>query len=414
MQFSLISIVYLIAFSHALLISVVLIKKSEKNQPGILLALMVLVFGYKLFEGGVTNSDLYRYVPHALDWLPGVVLIMGPLFYAYVCRMSGDKSWSVLTWILHLIPAILIIGWVAPQLFVAGEIKVKAIENAKAQMNQGPSQIPTFIIGLLISWKIHLATYLTLSWKKLKKIESNSMDQYSDDSVFAIIWQKRLCLMLMGLELFWIVLFASEQFLGLLALDYVSQYWLLFMASIVLVMGYWGLQQPDLIVRPLSKEAPLENTEHNIPETKVDGRVEDGETEKQVEETSERKAPTAPLVDEVTAKSIAKEIEKQMKDEQRYLKLGLKLTELSEFLGLRSHIVSEVINQTMNTTFFNLINSYRVEHAKKLLDDPNQFRTLEQISVESGFNNRVTFNKAFKTVEGMTPSEYRKTQRLAS
>ncbi len=424
MQFSLLSIIYLIAFSHALLVSVVMIRKSERNQPGILLAIMLLFFAYKLFEGAVEYSDLYRHIPHTLYWLPGVVLFMGPLFYAYVCRMSAEKVWSIKQWSLHLLPAVLVFLWYSPQLFVSGEQKIRGLEYF--QSLEGPIQIPTPIVFLLVSWKIHLATYLILSWKKLKQVESLSLQQFSDDSVFTITWQKRLCLMLMALELLWIVLVVAEQFVGFTALDYVSKIWLLFMASIVLVMGYWGLQQPDLIVSAIIIPSKAEHVTHNQvesnaennPTPSVELEVEKNSVEifaTEVEHNvSEKKNSATPLVDEVTAKSIAKEIEKQMVENQLYLKLGLKLNELSDELGIRTHIVSEVINQTMNTTFFNLINGYRVDHAKSLLNDPNQFRTLEQISVESGFNNRVTFNKAFKLVEGMTPSAYRKTQRMAS
>ena len=90
-----------------------------------------------------------------------------------------------------------------------------------------------------------------------------------------------------------------------------------------------------------------------------------------------------------------------------YLKNGLKLGDVAKRLDIPSHQLSEVLNQHMNTNFFDLINSYRVEEAKQKIKDEKNY-TLLHIAHESGFNNKTSFVNAFKRFEGITPSQYLK------
>ena len=68
----------------------------------------------------------------------------------------------------------------------------------------------------------------------------------------------------------------------------------------------------------------------------------------------------------------------------------------------------------MHTNFYKLVNSYRVQHAVNLLEDKAINWPIERIALESGFSNRVTFNKAFKEQMTCTASDYKKRHRKAS
>ncbi len=94
-------------------------------------------------------------------------------------------------------------------------------------------------------------------------------------------------------------------------------------------------------------------------------------------------------------------------DEQLYLVKGLKLQDLAEKLDLNTHQLSQLINQYLNTTFFDLINAYRVREAKERIQNNPEY-TLLQIAYDSGFNNKTSFVNAFKRFEGTTPSRYMK------
>jgi len=58
-------------------------------------------------------------------------------------------------------------------------------------------------------------------------------------------------------------------------------------------------------------------------------------------------------------------------------------------------------------TFVEYVNAIRVGYACKLLGDED--RNIVEIAYESGFKNLANFNRQFKRLKNMTPSEYRRT-----
>jgi AraC-like DNA-binding protein len=86
------------------------------------------------------------------------------------------------------------------------------------------------------------------------------------------------------------------------------------------------------------------------------------------------------------------------------------LSDLAKRIGVSSHHVSQVINEKLNQSFFELLASYRVEEAKRMLADKNKNNlNVEEISEIVGYNSKAAFNNAFKRLTDKTPSEYRKT-----
>jgi AraC-like DNA-binding protein len=85
------------------------------------------------------------------------------------------------------------------------------------------------------------------------------------------------------------------------------------------------------------------------------------------------------------------------------------LSDLAKKIGESPHHVSQVINEKLNISFFELLASYRVEEAKRILsDDKKNKLTVEEISEMVGYNSKTAFNNAFKKLTGKTPSEFRK------
>jgi YesN/AraC family two-component response regulator len=64
-------------------------------------------------------------------------------------------------------------------------------------------------------------------------------------------------------------------------------------------------------------------------------------------------------------------------------------------------------------SFTDFINSYRVEAAKcALLSQEN--RKIIHVAYDTGFNNKVSFNNAFKKFTGLSPSQFRDRQLKAT
>jgi len=103
--------------------------------------------------------------------------------------------------------------------------------------------------------------------------------------------------------------------------------------------------------------------------------------------------------------SIIFEFEKK----QYYLENLASLSELSRKIGESPHHVSQVMNETLGKSFFELLAAYRVEEAKRILSDIKKSNlTVEEISEIVGYNSKTAFNNAFRKITGKTPSEFRK------
>lgn len=89
------------------------------------------------------------------------------------------------------------------------------------------------------------------------------------------------------------------------------------------------------------------------------------------------------------------------------------LSELAKKIGESPHHVSQVMNEKLNKSFFELLASYRIEEAKRILsDNKKENLTIEEISEIVGYNSKTAFNNAFKKLTGKTPSEFRKSVNL--
>lgn len=107
--------------------------------------------------------------------------------------------------------------------------------------------------------------------------------------------------------------------------------------------------------------------------------------------------------------AIMKKIRYEM-DTKKYFASNLaSLSGLSKQINESSHHVSQVINEKFNMNFFELLASYRVEYAKKLIRQDTEGKiTIEELAEMVGYNSKSSFNSAFRKFTSKTPSEFRK------
>ncbi len=101
-----------------------------------------------------------------------------------------------------------------------------------------------------------------------------------------------------------------------------------------------------------------------------------------------------------------------MDAKKMYLDPQLRLASIAEVLGLKVHETSELINRSLGLSFYDLVNSYRVEEAKRRLIDPKYgHMNVLGIASDCGFNSKSSFNEIFKRATGVTPTAYRETRK---
>jgi AraC-like DNA-binding protein len=105
---------------------------------------------------------------------------------------------------------------------------------------------------------------------------------------------------------------------------------------------------------------------------------------------------------------ILNSIVSEFENKEYYTENLASLSDLSRRIGESQHHVSQVINEKLDKSFFELLASYRVEKAKQILSDENSGKlTIEEISEMVGYNSKTAFNNAFRKITGQTPSEFR-------
>lgn len=90
---------------------------------------------------------------------------------------------------------------------------------------------------------------------------------------------------------------------------------------------------------------------------------------------------------------------------QLYLDSNFSLDLLSLKTGLSKHHISQIINEELGCSFFDLTNNYRVEEAKKLLLESDYIK-MEQLAYQLGYRSKSSFFNAFKKATKLTPSKY--------
>lgn len=119
-----------------------------------------------------------------------------------------------------------------------------------------------------------------------------------------------------------------------------------------------------------------------------------------------RQVSANPMSNEVIEK-VREKIRLHVIDNEQYKEPNLTMPILAKLVGQTSHQFSSFINDQLNQNFSQLINSYRIEVAKKMLVDASHI-TVEAIGFDCGFNSTSTFHTSFKKATGLTPAAFRK------
>ncbi|MEM6544370.1 MAG: helix-turn-helix domain-containing protein [Pseudomonadota bacterium] len=118
-----------------------------------------------------------------------------------------------------------------------------------------------------------------------------------------------------------------------------------------------------------------------------------------------------PLVSSDADADALSSLRRLMEDENVYREMGLTLPQLAERAEVPSYRLRATINGALGYRNFNdYLNSFRISEAAKRLSDPEQADTqVLVIALEAGFRSLSSFNKAFRSAQGMTPTEFRRT-----
>ncbi len=145
-------------------------------------------------------------------------------------------------------------------------------------------------------------------------------------------------------------------------------------------------------------------------EENILNKIRFSEPKDQVEQVqSVEKDKTAYTDDENIEKynAIFNEVRTVVEEKAYYKDVGFTISQLANILKSNNLYISKSITLNGFSNFNHYLNTCRIENVKKLLRENDISKvTLMYIYTESGFSNQSTFNRVFKQIEGITPSEY--------
>ena len=379
-----------IGIIQAFFFAVLALTKKKKEVPDYILAILFLIICYQLGVNYITvTPELREKYVHFVGTAGPASLLYGPLLFFFIKNYISENQKFKLKYLLHFVPFILdhLYGYLTFYL----QTKQEKLEDIAEIISGQPDA--DLAVSLLVR-SIHPIIYclwsisvLKVHRKNIKKLFSFTSEKLTLDWLWYLTWS----MLVVGFSAFvlnLIIVFGDVA-------DWVSLRMIIFVIAAfwVFFLGYYSV-----------RKTPFYRSYH------VAGfdTLEFDNISKQTEKYEKTK------LKEEDIPGLKKKLLEYMEKEIPYLNKNLTIGELSESIGVPTYQISQLINDQLGKSFFEFVNSYRVEEVKQRFFDP-QFSnlTLLGIAMECGFNSKASFNRIFKQLTNQTPTEYIKTNKAA-
>lgn len=376
---------YLSGIVIDLFLVMLLASKKNKSEADIILMVWLFMIGLHLLLYYFFISKWHYELPHVLGVNVPFPLIHGPFLLLYTSSLTNQVGNRLLRF-LHFLPLILGYLLMIPFFLAPAESKIYTYEHKGAGFEW-------IFLPLDIAVMISGVVYVALSLIILRKHRKNVEDQFSNTDKINLNWLRYLIL---GMLIIWIaVIFTSAPYIYAVVVLY------------VIFIGFFGIKQTAIFAQNTLGPKPIFTLEHSN---------ENGVDEGIVPSPSFDENPF--IEKEKYLKSGLGEHEKQeihimltnlMKQDKPFTNPELTLGEIAEQLRVHPNKLSQVINSVTQKNFYDYINSWRVDEFIHLVNKPDNMNyTLLSIAFECGFNSKSSFNRNFRKITGLSPSEYLK------
>jgi len=364
--------IFLLSSIQGVLLSLVLFMRKENHAANIFLSLGILAISSELFSSAYYSKGWHHEFPWFMGATYPVAYLYGPIFYLYTKLLAKKIERVKIINLLHLVPFLIGYIIIIPIYLLPIPERINYVEKMIA--DQHPMIYNIYENLIPVQGIIYTVLTILLVTEYNKKIR----ERFSNVERINLNWLKYIAF---AAVVCWSIA-AASQIVDFFAPNNRSVGIALHTAMSVLIysIGYLGLRQPEIFMKPADYSAENLSTE----KYKKSG------------------------LDDSAAEEIKIKLLGLIEKEKPYLDSELTLNKLSEMIPVSTHNLSEVINSKLGKTYYDFINEYRVEEFKKKLEDPsNHNYNLISLAFDSGFNSKTSFNTIFKKTTGKTPSEYK-------
>lgn len=351
----------------------ILIKDEKKELPQWLLILFFETFFFYFLT-------VYALL-HRIVWLYAVAFIfsdvieifIGPLLLIYIKSLFEDNVGLVKKHLFHFIPTGLHLVFISIPYLITEVSESHTLEYYIQSLSVRGEFIDSFLL-------IYLIFYLLFTNHLFFKYSKAITSVYSNITSKDYAWIKSMLLGLIAIAIIDLCFkFCSPavEYYNLES-DYITA---IFVVVLIVHLGYYGVNQSKILLPDfLIKNKPATNKINQLSNTSKDE------------------------IEMMKAKIVT-----VLKEQKPYLDEDLTLRKLAELIPTTDKKLSTILNQHMGTTFYDIVNSYRLEEVKqKIASEDSQQYSIIGLAFECGFKSKTSFYRIFKQETGRSPSEYKK------
>jgi AraC-like DNA-binding protein len=356
-----------------ILAGILFFKQGERPLANRFLSKTILIVNIHLAYLMVLDTNLDNMFPFLL-WIPYSFLsAIGPLILFYTKALTdADFSISKING-KHFIPVVLEVGLQAIMI-------VQSILSGELLYN---TPLYFYVTPLLYLWVAgSIFYYLRLSLGIINNHEVWLLRNFSNLKEVTLIWLRKLIIYYRLLWVVWVSFVIAFLLFFRFQLMYLVIVLALYLLMLILIyLTFWigleGLGRGNLILIKGTEEKAANKNFSRLTQHEIQDHIE--------------------------------RINQLMTMEKIYLNENLNLKEFALQLKADPNLISFILNNHLNSNFYDFVNRYRIEEVKNKLNNPQyKHLTLLGIALESGFNSKTTFNRVFKQATGITPTEFQK------
>lgn len=356
-------LVYFCFFQSLFLLGVYLFSaKNRKNINGYIAFLIFVLFiglsGRVLYVSQILG-DNFRLITIS----EFAILLFGATVFLFTKSSLTDQHFTRKD-LRHYIPAAVYI------LFVVFYFIIPSDEMIIARIKRGELYtVVTILVGIGLSvnlsyWLLSLIQFLQFKNNLKNELSYTLKTQFFLNFLIAI----GVCLLV------WVGVYFTSLFGPETIEREARQFIWLGIAFIILFIAYYGMVAPDLFrIQALSL----------------------------TQKYSQSKLSSADM------DALKQQLETIMTAKKPYLNSTLMKAELATMLGISNPELARLLNERIGMNFFDFVNYYRIKEFIALAEtDKAKEFTFFGLAQEAGFNSKTTFNKSFRSLIGVSPSEY--------
>ena len=342
------------------------------ERQNIFLKGLLLLFLIHLAGELFIYSGAYVYAPALAGAQFPFRVLLGPGLYFYAhATMSPDKKISKRLWALTLSGPMLVLLAMLPFIFMISPAEKLALADPSTRDPELWKIAVFTCLSTTFVFILFTVLFLIMALKLHNSHRQQLLERFSDIEQRSVEWFRPVLLIWGTVWLMYAVEFSLSA-LG----------WFWFGSGIVLpILEVFALA---IFIQKALSQKVLNESEKGVPRASQS---------------------RAALLSTERMQLIASKLEHAMKEDKLFLQDNLSLNKLSESISETENHISETLSQFLHTKFFQFVNSFRIEEAKRALQDRDKLIT--SIAFDVGFNSKSTFNTAFKKIVGDSPSAYR-------